>query len=98
MKFDAKGFSCDKELLLMQETGWQDHDSNKALGVKLKVVIWTDDTAYSTSGVRNEGSELDVKILRIKVKEVNSDNSRLKPPTALFMEIIKIKLRGYYEK
>lgn len=84
IKFDAFAFLKDKQLLLMQESPLKDYDSGKEIGVRLKVVIWTDDTKYSKDDVINEGSELDVKILGLKAEEVNRNNRgfiRLKNPT-----------------
>ena len=47
IKFDAFAFLKDKQLLLMQESPLKDYDSGKEIGVRLKVVIWTDDSKYS---------------------------------------------------
>ena len=53
IKFDAFAFLKDKQLLLMQESPLKDYDSGKEIGVRLKVVIWTDDTKYSKDDVIN---------------------------------------------
>ena len=44
--FDANKFLKGKELLLMNEEDLVDYDSNKVVGAKLKVIIWSDNTSY----------------------------------------------------
>lgn len=102
VKFDAKGFLADKQLLLMQESEWKDFDSGKVIGAKLKVTIWTDDTRYKNDGTSNEGSELDVKILGLTAEEVDRNNRgfiRLKNPTGVvfgdYQNQLSLKADGF---
>lgn len=72
--FDANKFLKGKELLLMNEEDLVDYDSNKVVGAKLKVIIWSDNTSYKKEGTTNEGSELTIKILGIKAQNIDQNN------------------------
>lgn len=102
LKFDAVSFFKGKQLLLMRETPWKDYDSGKEVGVKLKVIIWIDDTKYTKEGVSNEGSEMDIKIPGLRVEDIDRNNRgfiRLSNPTGVvygeYQNELSIKADGF---
>ena len=102
VQFDAKGFLAGKQLLLMQESELKDYDSEKVIGAKLKVTIWTDDTHYKKDETSNEGSELDVKSLGLTAEKIDRSNRgfiRLKNPSGVvfgdFQNQLSLRADGF---
>jgi len=71
IEFNATDFLKDKELLWMNHSDWVDYDSEKVVGTKLMVIIWSDNTIYKKDCTTNEGSTIDIRILGLKSEKVN---------------------------
>ena len=60
--FDNKGFFEPKTFMLMGEEPWKDFKSGKEIGVKLNLIIWSDQSDYGDPSVNNTGKPVVVKI------------------------------------
>ena len=66
--FDLDEFLREKRLLFVKALQWSDRsEQSKAIGTKIVVQIWEDNTSYSNPATSNFGEQLIIKVRNLEL-------------------------------